>query len=578
MHLSPFVRALTLCVLLLAAVQAAAQVRPPDNRPRNSLISGRVTLGGNPLQNKIVLVTEIPERNRQEAGDVSFSFGGSSAAAYSARTDADGRYRITGLPAGKYEVHPQAGAYVPEKKSGESEQTVTLDDGEARENVNFALVRGGVITGRVTNAEGHPLIERSVTVQSAAKDKQSPAEEGVFSETAETDDRGVYRAYGIRAGRYVVSAGAGRFGLDGQTASKYPKTYHPNTTEEAQARVIEVAEGGEVTDVDIRLGAARKGFEAAGRVIDAETGQPLPQVSLMCFAVGSKDGVMADFNGTARSDEKGGFLFIGLQPGQYTIQMTPTFAGLNGAPSEHYAEALKFEVTAGDVGGLELRAKRGASLSGVAILEAAPDQKGKTGLGQLMLAATVMPAEENSGEPSVASMMSGMGMTKLNSDGSFRITGLSPGKLLLRPFGIGGAVPVVKRVERNGVELREGIEIKAGETLTGVKILMAYANGVIRGQVNMTGGQLPAGMRVLATAINANAAPTEQGGSAEVDGKGRFLIEGLLDGEYEVSAQVISNKEDSGQLPSVSQTVRVTNGAETQVILTLDLSKKREAR
>ncbi|HMV84234.1 MAG TPA: carboxypeptidase regulatory-like domain-containing protein [Blastocatellia bacterium] len=577
MHLSPFVRAVTLCVLLIATVQAAAQVRPPDNRPRNSSISGRVTVGGNPLQNKIVLVTEIPERNRQEVGDVSFSFGGSSAASYSVRTDADGRYRIIGLPAGKYEVHPQAGAYVPEKKSGEREQTVTLDDGEAKENVNFALVRGGVITGRVTDAEGHPLIGRQVEVR-PVKEPQSPAEGGFFSEGAETDDRGIYRAYGIRAGRYVVSTSGGRGFQAAQPPSKYPKTYYHNTTEEAQARVIEVTEGGEVTNVDIQLGAARKGFEAAGRVIDSETGQPLPQVSLMCFAVGSKDGVMTGFSGTAKSDEKGEFHFNGLQPGQYSIQMTPMFAGLTGAPSEHYAEALTFEVTAGDVGGLELRAKRGASLSGVAVLEAAPDQKGASKLGQLMLAASVMPTGENPGEQSVASTMSGMSMAKLNADGSFRITGLSPGKALLRPFGIGGATPVVKRMERNGVEMREGIEIKAGEAVTGVKIVLAYANGAIRGQVNITGGQLPAGMRILATAMNANAAPTEQGESAEVDGKGRFLIEGLLDGDYEVSAQVLSDQEGFNQIAPARQIVRVANGAEGQVTLTLDLSKKREAR
>ncbi|HMV49246.1 MAG TPA: carboxypeptidase regulatory-like domain-containing protein, partial [Blastocatellia bacterium] len=284
------------------------------------------------------------------------------------------------------------------------------------------------------------------------------------------------------------------------------------------------------------------------------------------------------FSGTAKSDEKGEFHFNGLQPGQYSIQMTPMFAGLTGAPSEHYAEALTFEVTAGDVGGLELRAKRGASLSGVAVLEAAPDQKGASKLGQLMLAASVMPTGENPGEQSVASTMSGMSMAKLNADGSFRITGLSPGKALLRPFGIGGATPVVKRMERNGVEMREGIEIKAGEAVTGVKIVLAYANGAIRGQVNITGGQLPAGMRILATAMNANAAPTEQGESAEVDGKGRFLIEGLLDGDYEVSAQVLSDQEGFNQIAPARQIVRVANGAEGQVTLTLDLSKKREAR
>jgi hypothetical protein len=367
-------------------------------------------------------------------------------------------------------------------------------------------------------------------------------------------------------------------GVDLFWIRKWPRNIRKltNVTEEAQARIVEVTEGGEVTEVDIRLGAARKGFEVVGRVIDAESGQPLPQVALICLATGSKDGVLPSFTGTAKSDEKGAFRFNGLQPGQYTLQMTALFAGFTGAQSEHFAEDLKFEVTASDVSGLELRARRGASISGAAVVEAAPEQKGKTGLGQLMLSAMVMPAGENSDEASVASMMSGMGMAKLNSDGSFRITGLSPGKAMLRPFGIGGSVPVIKRIELNGVEMREGIEVKAGEAVTGVKLVLAYASGVIRGQVNVTGGQLPTGWRMMARAGRVGALPTEQGGFAEVDGKGRFVIDGLLDGEYDVSVQTISTNPDSGQLAPVSQTVRVANGAEAQVTLTLDLGKKQE--
>ena len=51
-------------------------------------------------------------------------------------------------------------AFVPAKNPSvfDSFRSVALDEGESRDNVDIALVRGGVITGRVVEAEGQPLI------------------------------------------------------------------------------------------------------------------------------------------------------------------------------------------------------------------------------------------------------------------------------------------------------------------------------------------------------------------------------------------------------------------------------------
>jgi hypothetical protein len=51
-------------------------------------------------------------------------------------------------------------AYVPENRAQDEvgAQQITLDAGESREKVDFALIRGGVITGRVTDAENRPQI------------------------------------------------------------------------------------------------------------------------------------------------------------------------------------------------------------------------------------------------------------------------------------------------------------------------------------------------------------------------------------------------------------------------------------
>ncbi|MBA3442990.1 MAG: hypothetical protein H0T92_24355, partial [Pyrinomonadaceae bacterium] len=60
---------------------------------------------------------------------------------------------------------------------------------------------------------------------------------------------------------------------------------------------------------------------------------------------------------------------------------------------------------------------------------------------------------------------------------------------------------------------------------------------------------------------------------SEVDARGRFIIEGLPSGTYELTLNVRSNTPTSTLPPQqVKQTVNVTNGTETEATLTLNLT------
>lgn len=572
-------RRLSGVLVLVAAIAVAAfsQTQKPDNRPANSSIAGQVKAGGIPLPNKTVIVSRFEERGNIFA--VTMDGSGLSDLFHSAKTDADGRYRLTGLKAGTYEINVSAAAFAPDKKGGERSRTITLDENEAEENVDFSLARGGVITGRVTDADGRPLIAQSMQLRTINGDGEARQIVGVSSggET-ETDDRGVYRVFGLSAGRYIIGVGGRTYNPFG-AAAKYPLTYFPGTTDEKQARLIEVAEGSEVMEIDIRLGSASKTYEAIGHVIDAESGQPISKVSLMCFGRSGSDGVTG-FSGTATSDAKGEFRFNGLPPGTYTVQLRPDVAGLLGGQSEHYIEETKFEVLDTNISGVQVQAKRGAMLSGVVAIEATPEQKSKINLGQTMIMGIVeRKTVEQSGNIENAHISTtDYGVSKLNSDGSFRLTGLPPGKVV--SFNLisisNGRQPAVSRIERDGVEMRDGIEIRSGEALTGVKVVLGIASGSIRGQVNLTGGKLPEGWVVRAMASRVNAPEHDRNsGFAEVSSNGRFIIEGLIDGEYEI--MVFAHPKDGGRdSRQTEQIVRITSGAETPVTITLDLSKKEQ--
>src|SRR5262249_61167958 len=78
-------------------------------------------------------------------------------------------------------------------------------------------------------------------------------------------------------------------------------TYHPDVVRQDEAKVIEVMEGGEVTGVDIRLRNPGATFAASGRVINSETGKPLPHAGVVCFPVENPEDESGNGGGRIRS-------------------------------------------------------------------------------------------------------------------------------------------------------------------------------------------------------------------------------------------------------------------------------------
>jgi hypothetical protein len=216
-----------------------------------------------------------------------------------------------------------------------------------------------------------------------------------------TDDRGAYRIYGLPPGRYKVSVGAGggsRYRKLDYGQGYYPHTYHPNVQEESKAGIIEVAEGSEVSGVDIIVGQRLRTYEASGRILNAETGQPQPGIKW------GYDGSAVSTFGTL-SDEHGGFRITGLMPGRYSV-----FAGCEG---DFHSGKVEFEVSDHNVNGLEIRRNPGASIHGKVVVEGSNDTAVLSKLRQVSLSARGKASYVNS---------------HLEADGSFYFCGLQPGK------------------------------------------------------------------------------------------------------------------------------------------------------
>ena len=167
-------------------------------------------------------------------------------------TDEEGNFRFSDLPARPYNL------LVVSSREYTQAPAVT-GSGERRyyrigESVHITLIRGGVITGRVTNALGEPVIAIHVTAIRVRDHEGRPAKDTIGATPRRTDDRGVYRIYGLQPGSYIVVANSNsnRYVAYGAEAyySETP-TYHPSSTRDAAAEVT-VASGSEATGIDIR--------------------------------------------------------------------------------------------------------------------------------------------------------------------------------------------------------------------------------------------------------------------------------------------------------------------------------------
>src|SRR2546423_3717610 len=306
--------------LLFALCAAASVFAQGAQREVPATVLGRVTDGERGVAGVVVMLTPGDQPGRAKV-------------AARAKTDAEGRYRLPNVPPGRSEAVPFAPAYVVRGQNDSPPgKPLTLAAGDVADDVDFRLERGGVVTGRVTDAEGNPVVGIGVVV-APVDNNQRQRPYNFDPRDRMTDDRGVYRIYGLAAGRYRVSAGQGGEGFGAITFGSrklYRRTFYPEATDEAQAEVIELKAGAEATDIDIRLGSAVKTYKASGVFVEAETGRPVPNVSFGYGALDPSGQRVSSFGGGTPTNARGEVQTEGLAPRRYSV-----FAFPLGSPQDN---------------------------------------------------------------------------------------------------------------------------------------------------------------------------------------------------------------------------------------------------
>ena len=307
---------LVLILLLPAAAStlSAQSTAPPTAQPTNTgVISGQVTLKAKPAPHVTMVLygnSAVPLPN----GELGTS------------TDANGVYRLTGLPAGSYWVKPMTPAFV------EVGRKVTIGDGETADGIDFELVKGGVITGKITDVDGHPLIEEMVELFDAEPALKQTEKIGYRWFHGQTDDRGIYRIFGVAPGRYKVAVGNDDSGglRWRSVARRYRRVFFSGVTDPGRATVIEVSEGSETSHVDITVDGPIHTFAASGVVLDEQTNKPAP--NMQCW-ISSQRREFIPLE--VISNSQGQFQIDRLLPGDYQVRAEPPEAEMVFAHGHH---------------------------------------------------------------------------------------------------------------------------------------------------------------------------------------------------------------------------------------------------
>jgi hypothetical protein len=488
-----------------------------------------------------------------------------------ATTDQEGNYRLTGISAGSWLVMPFAPRFVVANYSfGATGKMIVLAPGESIGGMDFALLGGGVITGKVTDANGLPLIEERINLIPADSPQPIVGKHPSGSDSwpgvtiadpkeprfSLTDDRGVYRIFGVAAGHYKVTVGQEqKSGFLTTTRRAYLQTFYPDTTNPAKATLVEVTEGSEVSNIDIIVRRALKSFSAKGQIVTSDTGEPVSG-RRWGFAKLTDNQDRSFVPATSPSNKKGEFNIEGLLPGRYAVFVEPD----QNAPA--YSEPVQFEVQDKDIDGLVIKTQAGATLSGKVMIEGIQDKAFFAKLSQMQLNVYVY---------STATALPNWHSAAINPDGSFIVRGLQPGTASINTVSSTDSSLVknllILRTERYGVEQPRGIAMKADEQIEGLAVMVAYGTGVVRGEVRYENGVLPPGSRIVVRVTPVDKFNPLTG--TDVDARGRFQIDRLPPGSYWLDVEPYLPGGWRGPRP-MRQQVNVA-GDVTEVTFTLDL-------
>ena len=545
----------------------------PDLPAGNAVISGAV----------VVMGTGQPARRARVT--LNAAEGGGSR---STMTDDEGRYAFNGILAGKYTLSASKTGHVGvtygQTRPGRPGTPIQLADGE-KFAANLQLPRGSVITGTVLDEYGEPAPGTQVRVMRYVM--QGGRRTLQQSGAGATDDRGLYRVYGLQPGDYVVTAVPRNAGpnidvarmtaqletvrerliagtadqaqarelatrasmlqaeipAQEEQATGYAPVYYPGTVAAGDAAVVPLAVGEERTSVDFQLQRVAMA-RVEGTVVNA-TGQPTQNVQVtLTSSVQPMPGI-----GTmnARADSDGRFRLTNVPPGQYRLIARANVGGSgrggsdapeagrgggrgNLPPPIRLWGSLDVPVDGRNLADILITLQQGLTVSGRIAFDGTTQQP-PADLSRMRV--TLAPAEPGGGGGLIQTAAG-----TVDASGKFTIPSVVPGMYRLTASGAGSGWSLDSSMIDGQDSLDFPIDVKPGGAVGGAVITFTDRQAQLSGSiVNQQGAPAPHFTLILYSADERFWSPQSRRiRSTRPATDGQFSFAGFPAGDYKLVA------------------------------------------
>lgn len=541
-----------LLALALALLSPAASGVQDPPQTGTGLISGVVTssAGGRPIPNATMNVIQ---------------WVGGLGKQMPSRTDAQGRFTLKDLPAGSYDVTARADGHVSlrygQRNPNDGPKRIELADGQQFTEANIVLPKFTAIEGQLLDEFGDPVpgvVVAPMQVNFVAGKNRLMTPSGA-NLAGPTDDRGVFRIYGLTPGDYYLAATTGPFA--GPTNPPgFAVTFYPGTTNPQNAKTVHLDTGHDTLGVSFAMTPAPMST-ISGVVSDAD-GKPI-RGSIRLFGLSGGD-VRSSMGANIAAGPDGRFTFRNLAPGSYVIQAYGPPAPGGGNLGRSPFGATVFDVN-GDRDDLKLVVK-GVRMTGRLLFEGSAPQPPIDRVLLNMAPVEFVTSPNGGGPPAMT----------INPDWTFEILNMS-GLRVARPI-VGAPGWMLKSVIVDGKDVTDTpIDFRNidGE-VTGVEITLTSNSGSIKGTVTDKDGPAPE-----ATVIAFADDPAKWSffsrflSAGRPNAKGEFTLTGLPAGAYLVAVSppgMNALSADTSVLEGLRKNavrVTVTEGAAATVTLTI---------
>jgi len=370
------------------------------------------------------------------------------------KTDDQGKFSFTGLEAGTYGLSFSGLPYVRQaygqKTFPGSGMALVLTNGQSIKALVMHLMRTGAMTGRVQDPAGKPLSAIPVHILKSVYDANGKR---TFQDSGKTttDDRGVYRIYGITPGHYYAAAGGVISGVNAIDAFYQPPlispnevpearaiTFYPRSGDAAGASSIEILPGGDYTGVDFVL-EPQVLYRVRGHAIDIRTGKPPADATVRINRAPLSGETTQEIGNYTAST---GFVeAAGLAPGTYAIGVATDALTARGG------SYLNVTVGNSDIENIVWTLSPASTLKGRFIVDG--------------LTPTSWPKIEFGLQPVIPEMIPQGEL--LDNSGAFAITNVIPGDYRVEIHGV--SPYYVKSIRYGGGEiLGKTLQYSAGDT------------------------------------------------------------------------------------------------------------------